>query len=183
MIFGEYAVAEKYINTLKQTIYYNHWATTYSNYQHDTSLMTNNELYQKRKSLIGEGIYAVNSSIVKTLQQLGDNNPKNSLPFQYLTAFHLLGKNLSIFNDLHDRYYRTDVWQSLNKTEQEAIIALNHDDPRSWPQKGVTLKTEKRYSYFIQDMRDKRNQFNYQEFMKQNYGDTYWYYLMFTSTN
>lgn len=86
---------------------------------------------------------------------------------------------MDIFEALHAKYYHTKVWPSLSVNEQEAVIALEQDNPSVWVHKGVSLKVEQRFGAFNQDMHEKHGFMNFAEVMAAEYGDTYWFYLMF----
>lgn len=180
LIYGAYPVAEKYIRLLEQTLFYRKWANRQRKYLYNDKCVQDDILLgPKRKSLIGNGNYAVNPVAWRTLEQLAINNPDNPMAFQYLLAWHMLGKTLKAFNALYDKYYRTPVWPSLSVSHQEAIVALFQDSPSVWAQKGVGLKVEQRFGAFNQDMIDKHGYVNFETVMETSYGDTYWFYLMF----
>lgn len=180
LIFGAYPVAEKYIGILEQTLFYRKWAKGQRKYLYDDSCVEgDSSLGGKRKALIGNGQYAVSTFVPIILEQLAVNNPDNPIAFQYLLAYHLLGKTLSKYNDLYGKYYRTKIWPSLSITHQEAIIALFQKEPSIWAKKGVSLKVEQCFGAFNQDMIDKRGYINFRDVMASSYGNTYWFYLMF----
>ncbi len=83
------------------------------------------------------GQYAVSADLLEVWERLAVNNPDRSVAFQYLLSFHLLGKTLNRFDELHRKYYRTKVWPSLSIHQQEAVIALlSKDSPDCGPKKG-----------------------------------------------
>lgn len=133
----------------------------------------------KRRAWGKGGQYAVSADLLEVWERLAVNNPDRSVAFQYLLSFHLLGKTLNRFDELHRKYYRTKVWPSLSIHQQEAVIALYQKTPRLWPEKGVGMKVELRYGAFDQDMNTKHGYVNFRDVMAGSYGDTYWFYLMF----
>lgn len=180
LIFGAYPVAEKYIGILEQTLFYRKWAKEQRKYLYNDSCVEEDPILGgKRKALIGNRQYAVSAFVPKILEQLAVNNPNNSIAFQYLLAHHLLGKTLSKYNELYEKYYRTKIWPSLSICHQEAIIALFQEQPSVWAKKGVSLSVEQHFGAFNQDMIDKHGYVNFREVMSSSYGDTYWFYLMF----
>lgn len=179
IIFGSYQVAEKYIALLEKTLFYKTWASEQRSYLTDAAVGSNSEYASKRLSLQGQGTYAVSSNFVQTLKQLIDNDPQNTLAFQYLSGFLLLNRNLTAFRELYDMYYHTDVWPELSLSQQQAVVALEQDSPGNWAKMGVSLATEQVYGAFAQDLADKRGYINFVEEIAKNHGNTYWFYLLF----
>ena len=101
------------------------------------------------------------------------------MALQYLSGFYLLNRSLSKFKQLYDTYYHTEVWRDLTVHQQEAVIALAQDNPGEWARMGVGWEVEQRYGAFSQDMADKHNFLNFTEEMERDYGNTYWFYLLF----
>lgn len=180
ILTGAYAVAEKYIRILEQTLFYKEWAAEWRKYLYRDDLVEEEpSLGGKRRAWGKGGQYAVSADLLEVWERLAVNNPDRSVAFQYLLSFHLLGKTLNRFDELHRKYYRTKVWPSLSIHQQEAVIALYQKTPRLWPEKGVGMKVELRYGAFDQDMNTKHGYVNFRDVMAGSYGDTYWFYLMF----
>lgn len=179
IIFGNYQVARKYIALLEKTLFYKTWASGQRAYLTDAAVMDHPEYALKRLSLKGQGIYAVSSDFLHTLKLLADNNPQNTLAFQYLSAFLLLNRDLAAFRDLYDKYYHTSVWPELSLSQQQAVIALEQDSPGNWAKMGVSLATEQAYGTFAQDLADKQGYINFVDEIAKSHGNTYWFYLLF----
>ncbi len=179
IICGSYQVAEKYIALLEKTLFYKTWAFEQRSYLTDVAVESNSEYASKRLSLQGQGTYAVSSNFVQTLKQLIDNDPQNTLAFQYLSGFLLLNRNLNAFRELYDMYYHSDIWSELSLSQQQAVVALEQDSPGNWAKMGVSLATEQAYGSFAQDLADKRGYINFVEEIAKNHGNTYWFYLLF----
>lgn len=179
IIFGSYRVAEKYIALLEKTLFYKTWASERRLYLTDAAVENNPEYASKRLSLQGQGIYAVSSNFMETLKRLIENDPQNTLAFEYLSGFLLLNRNLAAFKELYDVYYHTNVWSELSLSQQQAIVALEQDSPGIWAKMGVSLATEQAYGAFAQDLADKRGYINFVEEIAKNHGNTYWFYLLF----
>ena len=116
----------------------------------------------------------MSADLLEVWERLAVNNPDRSVAFQYLLSFHLLGKTLNRFDELHRKYYRTKVWPSLSIHQQEAVIALYQKTPRLWPEKGVGMKVELRYGAFDQDMNTKHGYVNF----SGCHGRFVWRYLL-----
>ena len=179
IIYGAYAVAEKYIGLLEQTLFYKDWALAQRAYLSDDGVRKCAEYQSKRNGWNHKGAYAVSVNFIETLEQLLVNNPEEDMALQYLSGFYLLNRSLSKFKQLYDTYYHTEVWRDLTVHQQEAVIALAQDNPGEWARMGVGWEVEQRYGAFSQDMADKHNFLNFTEEMERDYGNTYWFYLLF----
>ena len=180
ILTGAYAVAEKYIRILGQTLFYKEWAAEWQKYLYRDDLVEEEpSLGGKRRAWGKGGQYAVSADLLEVWERLAVNNPDRSVAFQYLLSFHLLGKTLNRFDELHRKYYRTKVWPSLSIHQQEAVVAFYQKTPRLWAGKGVGMKVELRYGAFDQDMNTKHGYVNFRDVMAGSYGDTYWFYLLF----
>jgi hypothetical protein len=180
IVFGAYAVAEKYIEQLEQTYAYRTWARQHRRFLYDDRAVEDDaELGEKRKGLVSERGYAVSNSVPKTLEQLAVNNPENPVPFQYLVALYLMNRDLKQFRRLLETYAKTPVWPSLSVVHQEAVVALEQNDLRFRIKNGVSTKVEQRFRAFENDMNTKINRKDFREIMAAGYGNTYWFYLVF----
>lgn len=180
ILTGAYSVAEKYIRILEQTLFYKEWATEWRKYLYRDDLVEKEpSLGGKRQAWGNDGHYAVYPDLLAVWEQLAVNNPKQPIAFQYLLSFHLLGRTLNRFDELHQKYYRTKVWPSLSVHQEEAVVAFYQNSPGLWASKGVSMKVEQRYYAFDQDMKTKHNYLNFGDVMAGSYGNTYWFYLLF----
>lgn len=177
--FGAYPVAEKYINLLDKTLLYGNEAKRYRSFLYNDKAVEQDQILGgKRRSLVGDGLYAVSNNVPNTLEMLANNNPDNELPMQYLIALYLTNKDLKNFRRLLEVYAKTPLWPVLSTSHQEAIIALEQDSPRYWVQNGVSTKVEQRFRAFDNDMNNQ--QYGFQEKLASRHGDSFWYYLVFT---
>ena len=179
IICGAYPVAAKYIALLEKTLFYKDWARGQRAYLSDDGVRQCVEYQSKRKGWHNKEKYAVSVDFLKTLEQLLVNNPEADMALQYLSGFYLLNRSLSKFKQLYDTYFHTEVWRELTVHQQEAVIALAQDNPGEWARMGVGWEVEQHYGAFSQDMADKHNFLNFAEEMAQDYGNTYWFYLLF----
>ncbi|KAA6326313.1 hypothetical protein EZS27_024564 [termite gut metagenome] len=181
IIFGAYSVAEKYICILEKTLFYKDQANALRPYLYNDQTVKQDRLFSnKRRGLGGNGCpYAVSFDQMETLRQLTLNNPADQTAITYLAACYLVDKDLSHFRELLETYYGTEVWPTLSTSQQEAVIALEEDNPHYWLTHGVSLKVENRYDLFSYDLESKRHLYNFQELMASAYRNTYWYYFLF----
>jgi hypothetical protein len=182
IIFGEYPVAEKYIRLLEQTLLYKGIAQRYRTFLYnDTAVENDRTLGNKRKALIKNNTYAVSNSIIETFGRLAENDAENPLPIQYLLAICLTNKDLKTFRTLLDKHFRTAALPALSISHQEAVIALEQDNPGFWIKNGVSTGVEKKFRAFDADMTKNHRIPGFESMMQSSYGNTYWYYLLFNN--
>lgn len=180
LIMGAYPVAEKYIDLLEHTLFYKKDARYYRSFLYNDGLVEKDAvLGSRRKCYKTDELITYSGSIEKELERVALNNPQSRTAFHYLVALYLSTGKMKKYRSLVEKYYGTPVWPSLAVSHQEAVILLAPDDPKYWVQHGVSLDVEQRYGAFSQDLVQKRNYMNFEQWMAENYGNTYWYYLMF----
>jgi hypothetical protein len=180
LIAGAYPVAEKYIHLLKQTLFYRNRAEEQSRFLYDCAALEQDfELGNKRKGLCKDGRYAVSIKTEKTLEQLAVNNPASRAAIEYLISRYLLDKDLDNYRRILEKYYATEVWPGLSIYMQEAVVALEEDDPGYWLRHGVSMKVEQEFRRFFYDIHYEQQRIDFQEWVASAYGHTYWYYFMF----
>lgn len=180
IIFGNYAVAKKYISILEKTFYYKSSANELKRFLYsDNEVEKDTTLANKRKALVGNGNYAVSSKVVHTLEQLAINNPENQIAIQYLAAMCLLNKDRKSFRHLLELYYGTPVWPKLSTLHQEAVVTLERNNPTFWVKNGVSLKVEQNFRTFNEVAKTKQHTPSFEREMRAQFGDTYWLYLIF----
>jgi len=179
LIFGEYEVAEKYIRMMEGTLFYRKKGHEYrALLRNDRAVERDFLLGVKRKALFSDKGIAVFNTVRETFEQLAFNNPSCTLPMQYLLALTLAGKDLKTFRSLIEKYFRTPLLPTLSNNQQEAVIALEQNNPVFWIKNGVTTKTEQRFRAFDRDMNN-QNVKDFVDKMQSAHGDTYWFYLVF----
>ncbi len=180
LIFGFYPVAEKYITILEQTLFYKDWAQRQRKYLYDDQILESDKEYgSKRKAIRKNQDETVSLDFIHVLEYLAVNDPDNQLPLFYLTTYHLLNKDLITFNGLYEKYYHTEVWPRLTIRQQEAVVAWYEDEQDLWPKKGIGLKTEQRFIAYKNEMQRQKPYSDPKKNMANQFGDTYWYYLLF----
>lgn len=97
LINENYAIAEKYLNVLDQTLFYREWAQHYRNFIYNTNLLLQDqEIIEKRHLMIHTDFFA-DSNFDFELSKLLENHPDNRMAFEYYMASLLLEKNLTSF--------------------------------------------------------------------------------------
>lgn len=98
MIRGEYAIAEKYLHLLENTLFYKKWAQRNLSLIKDPKGVENHPLYGRlRNRMVDEEYMFSDPEIDKTLGQLFLKDPGNILARQYLIVYPLLQRNLDKF--------------------------------------------------------------------------------------
>ncbi|MDR1102693.1 MAG: DUF6057 family protein [Tannerella sp.] len=189
LLFGEYRAAEKYVAMLEQTLFYRTKGREYHRMLYnDNAVERDSVLGFKRKSLIHDDKYALSYSTSDLFEQLAISNPSCSLPVQYLLAMRLANREMNVFRTLLDKYYGTEILPSLGKNQQEAVMVMAMDDPASRTKYGVSRRTADRFISFSRKMEISRlltgaeEKAEVRKEIRQLFGDTCWYYLLFTDS-
>ncbi|MDR2774721.1 MAG: DMT family transporter, partial [Tannerella sp.] len=179
LISGEYPVAEKYIRLLEQTLFYKKKARQYRTFLYNDEAVENDyALGNKRKAFVRNNVYTISNNMFETFDRLVEHYTVNPLPLQYMLAICLTNKDLKTFRTLHEKYFRTDMLPTLSISHQEALIALEQDNPGSWIKNGVGAEVERRFRAFDMDMHNRHHP-DFKEKMRSAHGNTYWHYLLF----
>lgn len=180
LIYGEYAVAEKYIALLEKSFYYRSWAREMRRYLYNEKAVNGNPEFEKRRKSLPENDFLFSAQLQdRELIALSVSNPENRTPIEYVGAMYLLMKNMDLFKGLIDTYWGTEVLSALPLSFQEAVIVLNENDSASWEERGVSRAVIMRFEQFKKFVLENKNNPRPADFVKKSYGDTYWYYFMF----
>lgn len=177
LIYGTYAVAEKYIDILENTYFYKDWAKEHRRFLYnDSEVESDSLLGAKRKCLIDENYLSHPS---KDYVELTKHNPSNRRPLEFLMAFALLSKELGHFKHLIETHYGTEALPTLPIHYQEAIITLSENDPDYWKQYDISETTRLRFAEFKKQVIANKNSGALHNMLYRSFGDTYWFYFMF----
>jgi hypothetical protein len=181
LIYGAYAVAEKYIGLLERTFAYSDWATGMRRYLYNDDEVNRNPEYNKRrKSLPAENFLFTAQVTEKDLMSLSVQNPENRNPVEYTGAMYLLMKNPENFRQFLDKYYGTEALPTLPRSFQEAVIIIYESEGAEvWAEKGVSEPVIARFRQYKAFILANKNKPRLSDFVKVSYGDTYWFYFMF----
>jgi hypothetical protein len=116
------------------------------------------------------------------LELLLKRNPKNKMAFEYLIASYLLNGNLNgIVNHFPD--FRAFAYSRVPRHVQEALLILatmNPDVDQNQLKNLVQLVTFQRFSDYQQVLHKyDENIASAKRELQIQFGDTYWYYLMY----
>lgn len=91
LIYGEYRVAEKYMNWLDKTYYYSDWVAHYRPMlNNDQAIENDPELGNKRRCLPEENFFTGSVSKIDALERIAKQNPAHKSTSQYLDAIYQL---------------------------------------------------------------------------------------------
>jgi hypothetical protein len=179
LIYGEYPVAEKYLELLEKTFYYSDWAKEHRKFLYnDAEVEKDAVLGEKRKGLPETNYLSDPDRIEKDLLSVAEQYPPNRKAIEYVGVGYLLMKNLGAFENLINRYYPTDVLPSLPVSFQEAVIILYETNPEMWDHYQVSEAIIRRFADFKGLIKANRGNPPVAEAIRL-FGDTYWCYFMF----
>ena len=181
LVYGANEVAEKYLAQLEKTWKYKKWAGHYRSMLYDSSLIEQDEeLNNLRKSLTPEDYFSIAFGAATDLDYILEANNTNKSAADYLVSILLLSKdNLSI-KYFVDKYIGTPVLENVPELLQEAIYSIAEQEPDYLRSHGVSENIFKKYDDFYNKYMQSRNaRRNPAADLKREFGQTYWYYLMF----
>ncbi|MDR1356112.1 MAG: DUF6057 family protein [Tannerellaceae bacterium] len=183
LINGSYAVAEKYISILENTLCYRAWAREQRRFlDNDAEVEGDALLGNKRRSLMPDASLAMIDGIEAELQGIASANPSDRAAIEYAGAIYLLGKDMDGFRELIDKYFATPVLPALPVAFQEAAIILSEKDPDYLRRFDISEAVASRFAQYKRQVVEGNRSANANalpSLLLRAYGDTYWYYFMF----
>ncbi len=181
IIYGEYQVAEKYLNILSNTLCYKGWAEEHRRFLYnDAAVEQDAVLGAKRRCLPKENHLSELNNVEKDLRVIAESNPESRVAVHYLGALYLLEKDMDGFCKMVETYYGTDVLPTLPKSFQEAVITLSENDRDYWRRFDVAPAIVQRFDEYKREVLSNRSNPNMLPgLMKRSFGDTFWFYFMF----
>jgi hypothetical protein len=179
LIYGEYAVAEKYLDVLEQTFYYADWAKEHRRFLYNDVEVENDSLLgEKRKGLVDDNFLSNPAKVELDLLSVANQYPQNRTPIEYVGVGYLLMKELNAFEHLLNTCYNTDVLRTLPVSFQEAVIILYESSPEIWAHYNVSESIVKRFAEYKRLVKANRGGGATAE-LNRLFGNTYWYYFMY----
>jgi hypothetical protein len=179
LIYGEYPVAEKYLDILDKTFYYSDWAKEHRKFLYNAAEVEKDAVLGKKRKGLPETDYLSNPDrIEQDLLSVAEQYPANRNAIEYVGVGYLLMKNLGAFENLVNKYYNTDVLPSLPVSFQEAVIILYEANPDIWGHYNVSESIIRRFAHFKGLIKTNRENPPVAEATRL-FGDTYWCYFMF----
>ena len=180
LIYGHYAVAEKYLELIEKTTFYKEWAQKYRTFLYnDEAVMADAELGEKRRSLIQDNRFALVNGWTQELEDIVRMNPLNKKAMDYLGIAYLLGKEMDAFRLLLEQHYGTDALPQLPVAFQQAVLVLDSDNESLWNEYGISQEVRNEYNRFLEWNEKNKNHPNRKRIMESEFGHTFWYYSTF----
>ena len=175
IVNGDWDVARKYLKSLHNAMFYRKWADETS------ALLDSGEIFEKRPDLarardlrLKEHDFLFSDTEMDSmLGLLRVENPSNDMALDYLMSWCLLKKDLGRFVECISMV----TSPSMPKSYQEALLlrwVLNHNNFEGLPSY-ISRAYAQRISQFITDFQAGKAE----DYMKKNYGDTYWFYYYY----
>lgn len=171
----DYAVAGKYLEVLENTLFYRKWARDVSRVLADSTATAAFPEYERMRELRFKrhDFMFSDREMDSMLGLLFLENRENTAAFEYLLSWNLLKKDLDRFMDC----YSLANFIIAPKHYQEAVLLHwvgTHKDFSGIPG-NIDRNTVSRMSSFIGAMKNGKGE----EYMKKNFGDTYWFYYYY----
>ena len=180
LIFGHYALAEKYLEIIEKTTFHKEWAQKYRAFLYDDeAVMACVELGEKRKSLIQNNRFVLVNGWTPELEDVVRMNPLNKKAMDYLGITYLLGKEMNAFRLLLERYYGTNALPQLPLAFQQAILLLYSDNESMWDRYEISQEIKDEYNRFLEWNEKNKNNPNRKRIIGSEFGHTFWYYFNF----
>jgi hypothetical protein len=178
IINGDYDIAKKFLDILNKSILHKKWVKNYRYYLLDESLIKSDSLIQlKRKFTPKFDFFITTKNSEIDLIGLLKENKNNKMAFEYLMAYYLLNckfnyllKHLDEFKNLGYGKYPRHI--------EEALLLIGAVDPskKTELEYKIDQQTIKQFDFILSKSRNKTEA---QEILKNEFRNTYWYYVRF----
>jgi hypothetical protein len=177
LVNGQYAVAAKYLSILERTLFYKQWAKKTAAYLYDEEKINAHPEWGKlRRFRPGEDFLFSEQEKDMMMGILYQHNPENRMAYEYLLAYTLLKKDLQHFFDYYFLNKRGTEEAPLSYQQALAFIwGQTNFDPEIRPA-GINDRTVVALKSFSEACRTTKNP---EQQLYNQYGKTYWYYLLF----
>jgi hypothetical protein len=182
LINGKYAMAEKYINILKRTVYYRKEAKGLEKLVENPDMISSNsELGSRLKLLPKENFFIQFNEPQTNLPIILASQPDNRKAFEYYMAGLLLTKNVETIAENIGKMKAAGYTRIPRYIEEAALIYYN--STKVMPDLGglsISRDAINRFDqYFSAYMAARSNPARLKEKMQKEFGDTFWYYFHF----
>lgn len=181
LIFGNYAVAQKYIRILEKTFAYSDWARSQRRFlNNDRAVDADLLLGRLRRNLPSPSQLSYIEGVEPDLLTRAEQHPEEKLPIEMVGTSYLLEKNVQAFKQMIEKYAGTKVLPVLPKSFQEAVVLYYEKDPERWKQLGASDAVINRFdSYRRVILQNRAMLASLQGEIAQSFGDSYWFYYTF----
>lgn len=178
LINNNIPLARKYLKLLQKTLFYKKWANAVSNALEDPSILMQHPEYGRlmAQKIDNDFFFSENEKDMM-LGQLFTADTKNRMAFEYLMAYCLLNKDLNHFMQYLNLGQKLN-YKTLPRSYQEGFIYSWKMTPNNTaqPMPGfISNNLVQKADVFLAQA----NQANGADILKKDYGNTYWYYLLY----
>lgn len=178
IVNGDYILAGKYLKALQHTLFYRKWANDAMSYLYNDKKVQNHpEWGILRTYLYKDDFLFFEDQKDMMLGLLLNANKHNKMAFEYLLAYELLDKNIGAFL----KYYplgKDMGYTSIPRSYQEALLYVwtqQHPSFEGMPWSISPVLQKEVTDFAVAYVRHPSDR----DYFKQNFGKTYWYYLLF----
>ena len=173
-----YKIAEKYISLLEKSLFYREWATEQRAYLYDSHPLT--------PMMAGQRENMHNIDLTYRMEQ--DFNLLNGVKhcnlsrrtFEHQCVGYLLNKDLERFHQIISRIYGTETMPQLPQSFAEAVLIYSTQDKSVQGKYHIDETTQRRFLEFQNFVAQNYNNKSLASIMRKSYGETYWYYYLFS---
>ena len=183
LITGNYEMAHKYLDILKQTIFYRRWAKRYEKLADNPSLVAADpELGEKVKLLPPNNFFIQFNEPQNNLPLILEGRPDNKKAIEYYLAGLLLTKKVELaVNNIKE--LKSSGYDHIPKHLEEAIL-IYYNSQKTFPDMGgltIDRATLARFDqYFAAYVANRQYPADvFKEKMREKFEDTFWYYFHF----
>jgi hypothetical protein len=174
----------KCLDILHESPLFRKWSNHYYAYLNNDTLLANDRELAEIKARMAKADFIANiSSPELDLENLLKQHPDNRLVFEYLGASYLLGGELVKFIEYFPRYFKTNYYGLPRHYTEAMLVYMTESKKGSLPLLGNMTSmqsTVKRFKDFKRILSDyKGSKYYAQHQLQQNFGDTYWYYVLY----
>jgi hypothetical protein len=182
IVNNDYAIAEKHLNVLDQTLFYRNWAEHYRKYLNEEKLLEQNtEISEKRNLTIHSDFWADRENFEVQLLMLLNNHPNNRMAFEYYMAYLLLEKNIDSFMANIDQIKNLGYKRIPVHYEEALLVYMSYTRNNVIPQGySINAATRQRFNDYISRYTQYKSNSNITgQTLYEEFGNTYWFYLHF----
>ena len=182
IVNGEYAVAEKYIKMLGQTMFHSKWANHMKRFLYNEQECSKSKWIQEKRNQYPENdlLKATNNDFLQTLHHLLENHPENKIVSDYLLCFYLMQKDIDAFSLTLIDGYKNNHIESLPEIYQEALMIYFARNPQNEDRKLFRFSKEV-VSKFADYTRQYEQNSGNGEPLQKVYGKTYWFFYHYAA--
>ena len=182
IINGNYKIAERNINLLKQTLHYRSWAEKFTKFLFKPEIVLSDvELGDKIKLMPGKDFF-IGPDDEENIDFVLMANPDNKRAFEYKMAFLMVKKDYRAVMYQVKRMKDMKYTRIPNHIEESMMIFIDQKD--ELPFLGdlkISRETEDRFSLFLTDleMSKTKKKSEIEKYLENRWGNTFWFYNEF----